>query len=372
VRVAILVLAGCGRLHFDPFGPSGPGDGGVDAPVIAPGLWAQASAGSGHTCAIDLDGALWCWGLNQGGQLGLGLAAATVPTPTHLGAATWTAIQAGWFHFCGIHSDRSMWCWGNNAGGQDGPNGGSSPVMTPVPLGVGTWSQVATSDINTGAIQPDGSLYVWGDDSAGQLANGNFNSQSAPLQIAGTWTQIATGDVYYCAVRIDHTLWCWGEDSDAQLGDGGAAMEALAPIQLAGTFSQVATSRAATCAIRDDGTLACVGDNTQQELVVGAGSGWDALSAGYDHFCGLHQTNTLSCWGTNANGQLGVTPATPSSATPLDIAVAGETWSSVTLGDTHTCALAQDHNLWCWGDNTSGQLGNSGSSTPVPQLVLHP
>jgi hypothetical protein len=68
---------------------------------------------------------------------------------------------------------------------------------------------------------------------------------------------------------------------------------------------------------------------------------------------------TLWCWGKNTRGQLGI-GTRDSTLVPAQVGTATD-WDSVVANDSHTCALRgtrPDTTLWCWGDNSEGQLGN--------------
>ena len=93
----------------------------------APAGWASVTVGYDHTCAIRTNRALWCWGLNDSGQLGLGYytVGPGVGTPqpqqvTSPAAAGWATITAGFAHTCAIRSGGRLWCWGWNDRGQLG------------------------------------------------------------------------------------------------------------------------------------------------------------------------------------------------------------------------------------------------------------
>ncbi|HSZ30297.1 MAG TPA: hypothetical protein VK784_11175, partial [Pseudonocardiaceae bacterium] len=83
--------------------------------------WASGTAGYQHTCAARSDGTLWCWGYNSDGQLGIGSHTSQdlpqqVTTPASTG---WTSVTAGDFHTCATRT-HAVWCWGLNQSGQLG------------------------------------------------------------------------------------------------------------------------------------------------------------------------------------------------------------------------------------------------------------
>ena len=80
------------------------------------------TAGGGHTCAIDVTGQPWCWGRGDSGQLGDG-AGANQPTPTPVslpGGATVRSLSAGGAHTCAVDQAGGVWCWGADDRGQLG------------------------------------------------------------------------------------------------------------------------------------------------------------------------------------------------------------------------------------------------------------
>ena len=89
----------------------------------------------------------------------------------------------------------------------------------------------------------------------------------------------------------------------------------------------------------------------------------------YDsHSCALLSDGHIECWGKNDLGQLG-NGTLNDSAMPQPILGLGAGARSLVLGNSHSCAVASDSTLWCWGSNANGQLGNlipSGTFTPTP------
>ena len=93
-----------------------------------------------------------------------------------------------------------------------------------------------------------------------------------------------------------------------------------------------------------------------------------AIGAGFLHTCGLASTGAASCWGDNSKGQVGSDPIGSLILIPVAVS-GGRTFSALAAGWTHNCGLTSAGAAYCWGDNSTGQLGNgstSNSSTPVP------
>jgi alpha-tubulin suppressor-like RCC1 family protein len=98
------------------------------------------------------------------------------------------------------------------------------------------------------------------------------------------------------------------------------------------------------------------------------------ISVGESHSCGIRGDGSISCWGLNDAGQLGGGTSGGYSSSPAPVAAPSD-WTTSQLqalqiasGLLHTCAVMSDGNVWCWGDNSHGQLGDGttvGSSNPV-------
>jgi len=87
--------------------------------VVAAGPFTSASAGTFHACAIA-GGALYCWGRNIEGQLGLG---DLVPRalPARVGdRSDWAEVSVGRFHTCAMDTSSAVYCTGANAEGELG------------------------------------------------------------------------------------------------------------------------------------------------------------------------------------------------------------------------------------------------------------
>ena len=236
--------------------------------------WKQVCCGSSSSIgAIKTDGTLWCWGNNGGGQLGDNtVTARSSPVQTVAFSNNWKQVSCGQFHASAIKTDGTLWCWGNNNGGQLGDNtvtARSSPVQT-VAFG-NNWKQVSCRQSFTAAIKTDGTLWMWGANAAGQLGDNTTISRSSPVQTIAfgtTWKQVGLGDSISACVKTDGTLWMWGSAANGSLGDNSTTNKS-SPVQTIsyGTnWKQASAGSAFAAGIKTDGSLWIWGVNNSGQL----------------------------------------------------------------------------------------------------------
>jgi alpha-tubulin suppressor-like RCC1 family protein len=234
--------------------------------------WRQVSAGGWHTCAIQSNKTLWCWGYNGSGQLGIG-GTTNQNTPQQVGIDTnWTTISAGGSHTCGTKLDNTLWCWGGNTDGQVG-DGSNTNRDTPTQVGIDEWSTgvsaISSGDYHTCAIKTDGSLWCWGKNNYGQLGIGNTTSKNTPTRVGtdNDWQSVFAGGSHTCAIKTNGSLWCWGRNIYGQLGDGTNS-DRYTPIRVGTETGWVAAylGENFTCALKNDGSLWCWGRNNYYQV----------------------------------------------------------------------------------------------------------
>jgi alpha-tubulin suppressor-like RCC1 family protein len=280
-----------------------------------------------NTCVITTDNAYWCWGDNRFGQLGLG-SNESKSAPTQLGVLGTTAAKAalGAGHNCVEDAQGALFCWGRNQYGELG-DGTHDQQLAPKKIDLPgiTIDKLQAGGGFTCARNADGALYCWGDNQLGQLGIGSNDAQSKPTPVTALGTRVdrlSTGARHTCAFTRDQKVYCWGDNRAGQLGVGDTNPR-TSPAEVAGLGAvlQVVTGGHHSCAVTNDGALYCWGDNRTGQLGTGdtnqrlkperiapdtLGNGVSIAYAGAQHTCALLTTGAVYCWGSNEFGQLGV------------------------------------------------------------------
>jgi alpha-tubulin suppressor-like RCC1 family protein len=202
--------------------------------------YTAVSVGDGYACGIRTTYALYCWGANGSGQLGIGsLTSQDLPAAV-TGGAGWTAVSAGTQHTCAIRrTTNTLYCWGSNGSGELGV-GSTTRQTSPVQVdSANTFADVAAGDTHTCAIRSAGTLHCWGDNTYGQLGLGTTASRTSPGQVGSvnTWYQVLTGFAHTCAAGADRSVWCWGSNTQGQLGQGDS-VDRTSPVRADGLISR--------------------------------------------------------------------------------------------------------------------------------------
>jgi len=367
------------------------------------------AVGGDHSCTITNDGNAWCWGRNRFGQLGdnsVSAKSTRASLVTKPSLAGFTSIATSNSHTCARTSDGSAWCWGDNSSGQlgDGTTTDSSGAVQVTTDSSGTFlTNVSAISVGTNAscaLKSNGTVWCWGDNGEGQLGDRTSDSSSFAVQVEkaskttlSTVTAISVGTDHACAVLSDKSAWCWGDNSDGATGAGTAvAREGAVRVTKAANavFTNVvaiSAGNAHTCALLGDKTVWCWGLNAYGQLGNGSTTtSLVAVSAGLtniailgqstgNHTCAVSATNILSCWGANTAGQLGdgtIAAKTRAVALKTTYAATTGTITGVSSGSKQTCLSNTMGEVWCWGRNSNGQLGNNSTlNSLVPVKVIN-
>jgi alpha-tubulin suppressor-like RCC1 family protein len=374
---------------------TGPIDAGVDA--FVPPTVAAIAAGANHTCAIDTAGATYCWGDNGTGQLGLGstpsLATSAMLVPTAPTGAL--QVEAAYNATC-VRTATDVYCWGqNNWFGNYGVIGrsdrGNALLPVPVDLGGAGVEQITLGLAHACARLSTGELTCWGLNSNGQLGLGDTaDTHPTPTLVLAIEdvVDVCAGGLFTCAVLASGAVECWGDDASGQLGRGTTSTTAQtspAPSLITSGAVSIACGYRHACAVVTAGStteLQCWGSDAQGEVgvaptssvptptvvpdvvepVVLALGGRDPVFVAVEGVSCATAGAGLSCWGSNDMGQLGRGATVPrQTAMPGPVSSLSGTVLDADVGYTHACAIETitgGTRARCWGSGTSGALGD--------------
>lgn len=369
----------------------------------------QVVAASDQTCAITPTSTLKCWGIYNGavqvapvdvlGIGGVGLLNGV------------TAVTAGNGFTCALLTTGSVACWGSNGSGQLGDGTTIAHTVPALVKGVGGVGQlmniaaIAVGRFAVCALTRDGGVVCWGDNSAKQLGDNTGTNHALPAPVLGVggsgWlsgiSSITMGMAHVCAMTVTGGAVCWGSNQYGQVGDNTTTERGM-PVVVqgvggVGSLSGIAAISAGwlhTCALTTAGNVLCWGDESSGDLgdgtriqrdtpvnvlnPAGTGmlSGIAAITAGNSYSCAITYEGQVYCWGSNIHGQLGINQASGYRVLPTPVfglngtGVLSGIQAITAGGGQQTCALTNSGDVLCWGDNFSGELGiNSATPTQV-------
>jgi alpha-tubulin suppressor-like RCC1 family protein len=284
----------------------------------------DVTVGGVFACAISA-GRAYCWGDNRFGQLGIGTTSnelAVVPQPVS-GDLTFSDISAGGAVACGLVNG-AAYCWGSNESGETGTGVAGAPILRPTPVATALRFTGITAegrqswDNSVCGITPQGEVWCWGDNVWGKLGDGTQVNSPFPVRVQSdvVFSRVETGYFHACALSETAALWCWGE----QETDGGGLGPRpkgfyTTPVSVADgyTFNDVSLGRDWTCGLTLENRAYCWGSNNSGELgvtlersaapvAVSGGLSFLSLSAGnMEENIGLTSDLRLYRWGSIGN-----------------------------------------------------------------------
>jgi alpha-tubulin suppressor-like RCC1 family protein len=271
------------------------------APEQLAGSWLKIAVGGGHFCGLKPDSTVWCWGVNNFGQLGQGTEDGTMHlAPVQVGSATWQSLAAGDFHTCGVQTNGTLWCWGYLLAQDD----------LPAQYGIGiTWQRVVSGELNACAVHDVDHWSCLGTNDYGENGNGTHLNNADFAPITEPFETVAVGYTESCGRAPDDTVKCWGSNDVGQLGLGYVA-DSQTFVSVALSSQAISATGSSTCSISPTGVLSCWGylwpTDDRQKLPVQLDGTWSTIAGATSYQCGTQTDHSLWCGGKNTNGELGL------------------------------------------------------------------
>ena len=239
--------------------------------INSPVSFRMVRTGRDHSCGVSMSRTVICWGANGDGQLGDGTKTrrnSPVMIEAQLGQVA--DLSVGWYHTCALTQDGAAWCWGRNDAGQLGDGYGSSRSVPTRVKYDGQFVSIAAGAYHTCAVSVSNEAYCWGRNDNGQLGTGGRTNSSTPQRVnaATQFSTIVAGGTFTCARGKDSAAWCWGLNTYGQLGDGTLSAHAV-PVQVKGLSSRLASLNAGgghVCAVSDRAEAFCWGSNVDGQI----------------------------------------------------------------------------------------------------------
>lgn len=229
-------------------------------------------------------------------------------------------------------------------------------------------------------------LWGWGDNT-GKVIKDSGASFTSPVQNDDneSWTMISHGNNFACGIDSNNKLFCWGKNTYGQLGDGTTTDRSNA-VSISGNWNMVSCGLNHVAAINTSNKLYCwgrnntgqLGDNTRNNrsspvlTLLGATPNWIKISCGTEFTLAIDSANNLYSWGTNGDGQLGLSNTADYSAPQLVNFATGK-WTDIKACQYHSLGLNSQYTagFLSWGRNGSGQLGTSNTTSYLyPKYVM--
>lgn len=402
-------------------------DGGADRDASLPDASAspaefrakQVATGYSHSCAVTGAGAVYCWGANWWGQLGteqVGHDQHPVNRPVRVelpDGISFVQVTAEQHHSCALSEGGVMYCWGLNQAGELGV-GSMDAHDKPVEVD-GPWSVPVTAmdaaTSHTCVVTSDGEAYCWGSNFFGQLGDGigdhgltcpsspvPGDCSPSPVKVVRPdgelFVAITAGATHSCALTQSGRSYCWGSDRYGSLGEGPGdpvcsvghgtsescstlPLRVALPAKVA--LASVVAGNPHTCGHTTAGAVYCWGGvfigevngsssvifrDTPELSSALASITFRSLTSGSSFICGIDDGGLAHCWGGAAHGGLGDGSKTfdegdcGSFCGVKPARVIGSDYVAIASSNDHVCAILRDQRVRCWGSAESGQLGN--------------
>lgn len=347
------------------------------------------AGGLEHSAILLADGTVWTTGDDTYGQLGVGGTAVDSQIPVQVtGLANVKAVAAGDHHCAVLLADGTLRTWGRNHHGQCGFSSATTAYFTPqAPVYGWKLRSVGAGGDHTVAIEEYGFLVRCGANASGELVTGGTADMTALGYTESGTRMAAAGSDSILILKANGQVWACGANASGQLGNGGTSpSSALALCTAKWPMHQaiaIAAQNYGGLLLKADGTVwswgydgyGQLGDdaNYANQLVPVQVTGLTdviAIAAGDNHGLALLNNGNVWAWGMDSYGQLGNNAEMAHQPTPVQV-TGLPTCTAIAAGRFHSAVVSATGSMYAWGYDYYGQLGNDAANTnqPTPALV---
>ncbi|HEX4445704.1 MAG TPA: hypothetical protein VH044_03180 [Polyangiaceae bacterium] len=340
------------------------------------GPWAAVSISSVSGCGVTTAGSVRCWSDETlDGVLGNGT---TLPSafPAQVSglASDVVSLSVGNDFACALAAGGGVQCWGAIP-----PRSG---LGSEVPVAIANLASGATAIAAGGqsacALTASRGVLCWGTNGSGELGNGTTSDSASAVAVTGLTgnpATLAVGFDFACVATTTGAVQCWGDDSSGELGGPSTGRFSASPVAVVGLpapVTAVTAGAAFACALTSTGDVYCWGANDGSQLgsfsgpssptpvhVDGLPQDIRAIAAGQSFACALTSGGAVLCWGDDTSGQLGNGSFGSRSASPVQVSGLTSGVASISLGGQSACAITFAGDLLCWGSNDVAQIGDA-------------
>ena len=219
-------------------------------------------------------------------------------------------------------------------------------------------------------------MFSWGSNFCGVLGDGTTVSRCSPVREISSsidWCQVSTGEISSFAIKTSGQLWGWGQNACGEIGDGTTTNRCSPVREISSSIDwcQVSGGVFHTAAVKTSGQIWSWGSGGDGQLGNGtvftnrcspvrefcSATDWCQVSVGFLHTAAVKTSGELWTWGQNSCGRLGDGTIT-SRSSPVRERCSATDWCQVSVGDRHTAAVKTSGQIWSWGFNLCTELGD--------------
>lgn len=315
-------------------------------------------AGTNWQCAIAVDGATACRGLNNSGELATGIEHRVASPALIDGDHRFRSIQIEAEYgmtALGLSTEGGLLYWGRS----NFPRHIEEAPRATRGLS-SNWTAIAGAPDNAYALRDDGTLW--------RVTVNEGDLSTARIDERDDWWHLRRLRTGACGLRGEGELYCWTANRH-----GEPSFHRVSEFE---DFQKISVGYGGLCAIRGSGELWCWGPRGEDQEhfydrdlhQLGDADDWRHHVHEVGHQCGIRGEGDLYCWGGNDHGQLG-DGTTDERSTPTLVEPQG-LWIDVVASSHGTCGMQADHSIWCWGLSPSGFTEEGSLASPTtPQRV---